>query len=73
MTEFTLYSFALNLLYCFFAIVLLLLVLRLFDRSLGIKFKDNWNELKDQNNVAVAVYLGMRFVGCCLLLGFIIS
>jgi hypothetical protein len=74
MTEFTAYSFVLNLIYCLIAVAILMLVLRRFDRMLGIDFKkDIWREIEEENNSAMAQYVGLRFLGCCVLLGLIIS
>ena len=73
MAEFTIYSFGLNLFYCVVAVAVLLLLLRLFDRMLGIRFSEVWHEIKSDNNIALALYHGLRFVGCCILLGCIIS
>lgn len=74
MTEYIPISFALNLIYCVVAVIALMTVLRLFDKSLGIRFKEDiWQEIVGENNSAVAIYTGLRFLGCCVLLGCIIS
>lgn len=74
MIEYSVYAFLANLAYCMIGVGALLVVLRVFDRMLGISFrKDIWNEIVGENNSAVAIYTGLRFVGCCILLGCIIS
>lgn len=73
MEIFTIYAFGLNLAYCLVAIGLLITALRVFDRMLGYRFSDMWKEITDENNAAMAVYLGLRFVGACILIGSILS
>ncbi len=73
MIEFVSNSLLLNLLYALLVVLLLFLLLRFFDHRMGITFKDCWNEIVRDQNTAMAAYLGLRFVGCCILLGLIIS
>lgn len=73
MEKFAIAAFVLNLGYCVLALGLLILALRLFDQLLGHRFVDLWREIKDENSVAMALYLGLRFVGACILLGSILS
>ena len=73
MTEFTLYTVVMNLIYGLMALLALFGVLRLFDKLIGIRFADMWKEITNDNNTAVAAYLGLRFIGCCLLIGLVIA
>lgn len=60
-------AFALNLIYFFLALFAGWAVLRGLDRLSGMTFSENFKEMRDDNNLAVAVYLGLRFVGVCYL------
>ncbi len=73
MTEYAAATFFLNLLASVAAIGVLLAALRVFDWLLGVRFKDVWQEICDENNAAVAQYLGLRFVGCCIVVGCVFS
>lgn len=73
MTEYTLYAFALNLVYCAVAIGAVITALRIFDKLLGYDFATMWKEITDENNTAMAQYLGMRFLGCCWIVGSVFS
>jgi len=39
---------------------------RWLDRRAGINFKDSWNEML-KGNRAVALYLGLRWIGICII------
>lgn len=71
--EFLAATFVVRLLHAAIAIAVMVVLLRLFDRLLNIKFREVWNEIQKDNNVAMAVYMGLRFVGCALVVGFVLS
>jgi hypothetical protein len=84
--DLSLASFVLTVLRAVVALALLWGLLRVFDRSLGFSFS-NWltrvsggngggdekNNNEDENPRAVAMYLGARFVGACILFGLLFS
>jgi hypothetical protein len=83
--DLSLASFVLTVVRAVVALVLLWALLRVIDRSLGFSFS-NWltrvsgesgggdekNE-EAENPKAVAMYLGARFVGACILFGLLFS
>lgn len=65
--EYATAAFLLNLIYFSLAVVVGWAVLRGLDALGGMTFSENFKEMRDDNNLAVAVYLGLRFVGVCYL------
>lgn len=73
MPEFAIVSFAVRLLYLVITLVVAVLFLRWFDRSLNINFrKDVWDVLV-KDPVALAVYHGFRLLAVLLLAGQFLS
>ena len=83
--DLSLASFVLTVVRAVVALVLLWSLLRVIDRSLGFSFS-NWltrvsgrggggdeNNEEAGNPKAVAMYLGARFVGACILFGLLFS
>ena len=82
--DLSLASFFLTVVRAVVALVLLWALLRVFDRSLGFSF-NNWltkvsgetggddGSEEGENPKAVAMYLGARFVGACILFGLLFS
>lgn len=67
MNEVLIVSALMKLGYASIAICLVVFILKGLDRMLKVNFdKDVWGEI-DNGNVAVAQYMGLRFVGCCWL------
>jgi len=78
-------SFVLTVIRAATALGLLWLLLRVADRVVGFSFRDWMTRVSgqgedarargdgDENPMAVAVYLGARFVGACLLFGLLFS
>jgi len=44
-------------------------VLAVFDNRAGVQFRTEWLPELRAGNIAIAIYLGARFVGVCLLIG----
>jgi len=65
--DYAMTAFALNMVYFVLALAGGWLVLRGLDRLGGMTFSENFKEMRDDNNLALAVYLGLRFVGVCYL------
>lgn len=72
MTELIAISTAQQLVVAVFAALLLLFVLRRFDKSLGRDIKSTLDRIHD-NAMAAALYLGLRFVGAAILVGLVLS
>lgn len=53
------------------AILMVWLLLRLLDVALGFRFRD-WLQ-ENQNDTAIGIYLGLRFLGACILVGLLFS
>ena len=83
--DLSLASFVLTVMRAVVALALLWGLLRVFDRSLGFSF-NNWltrvsggngggdeKHEEGENSKAVAMYLGARFVGACILFGLLFS
>jgi len=67
------WSTALRIVTALLALWLLGTLLRRYDKRLGIEWKtDVWQRLRT-DPMALAVYFGARFVGCCLLLGAVLK
>lgn len=73
MQEVILTSSLLTLVMAMIAGALLWVALRFLDYLVGFNFGDWINRAKRANHIAVAVYLGARFVGACLLVGLLFS
>ncbi|MDO6466790.1 hypothetical protein Q4498_01590 [Neptunomonas phycophila] len=72
MTDVILVSGLVTLAHAFMALMLVWGSLRLFDSLGGIQFKEMMGSMKNDAN-SMAVYFGLRFIGACLLFGFVIS
>ncbi len=59
-------SISIKLLLAFLSMPMAWLMLRLFDRTLKVNFKQRLQEMSDD---AFARYAGLRFMGVCVLLG----
>lgn len=70
--EFTLGAAALNLVYALGAILALFLVLRWLDRRMRAG-KWNVGVALTEDRLAAAIYLGLRFLGACLLMGLVLG
>ena len=53
------------------AIIIVWFLLRLLDVSLGFRFR-TWLQ-ENNNDTAVGIYLGLRFLGACILVGLLFS
>lgn len=51
----------------FMSVPVLFLILRIADNVIGINFK---SKMREMDNVAFANYVGLRFVGVCIIVGF---
>lgn len=68
-SDITSLSTLLTIITAFVALWLLSFVLGWYDRKIGIKWKNEvWGTIKG-DPLALAIYFGARFVGCCLLIG----
>ena len=66
MTEITLVSFGLNMLYFVVGLLVVWGMLRMFDKLAGGSFSDARAKMAE-NPMALAVYFGARFLGVCVL------
>lgn len=66
MTEITLISFALNMMYLVVALFTVYGVLKVFDRLGGDDFNENKNII-EKEPLALGIYYGARFLGVCIL------
>lgn len=48
-------------------------VLRFLDHLSGFNFRGFINDANKEPSIAIAIYLGCRFVGACLLVGLLFS
>lgn len=65
--DFAVTSFIVQMAYLFITLVLVVCLLRWFDRSAGIKFRvDVWETIHERP-MALAVYHGVRFFSVCYL------
>jgi len=83
--DLSLASFLLTMLRAVVALVLLWCLLRLVDRAVGFDFgqwligtsgsshDEDVEKTGNENQTAVAMYLGARFVGACILFGLLFS
>lgn len=62
-----------RIVFALLALVMIWLLLRLFDRMSGVKFKRVMHERISTDAAASAWYFGLRFVGACYLVGSVIS
>ena len=62
-------SAAFKLTFAIVAVVAVQNILPAFDNRAGLTWSKDWMPLLKSGNVAVAVYLGARFVGTCILMG----
>jgi len=53
------------------AIIIVWFLLRLLDVSLGFRFR-TWLQ-ENENDTSIGIYLGLRFLGACLLVGLLFS
>lgn len=65
-------SSALTLMWAILAMAMVWGLLRLFDRVSGFDPKETLRGIRN-HEMAAAVYLGMRFLGACLLVGLVLS
>ncbi|MCW8918954.1 MAG: hypothetical protein OQL08_09095 [Gammaproteobacteria bacterium] len=72
MTEVIVTSTSLTLFMAFIALFLVWMLLRLLDISQGRDIHLTLNRIHDDPRSA-ALYLGLRFMGACLLVGLVIS
>lgn len=73
MTDVVMISTALNLVFAIVAVVVLVCLLRWFDKQAGVGFSEWIKAVSNDNPKALAVYYGLRFLGVCLLVGAIIQ
>jgi len=66
MTEITLISFALNMMYLVVALFVVWGMLRVFDRLGGGSFSEIKQKM-GEDSMSLAVYYGARFLGVCIL------
>jgi len=72
MNEILITSSSLTMAFAVLAIVLVLMVLRIFDVVTGTPFSSTKKVIQDDAKAA-AVYYGLRFLGVCLLVGQLFS
>jgi len=61
--------FYLNLFYTLVAVVMVFGVLRLLDKFLGVKFRDDMLPIIKSDPLALSVFRGAWVIGACLLAG----
>lgn len=65
MNEYTIVAFFTNLVYFSIALIVVLYILRRFDKLAGINFKEHvWPKLLE-NPLALGIYLGFRILAIC--------
>jgi hypothetical protein len=67
MTNFTVYSFVLNMAYLAVALVLIRMVIWYLNWSTGLHFSEHVLEKIKTDPKALALYFGLRFFGLCYL------
>jgi hypothetical protein len=72
MDDFVVVASLLKLSYAALALGAVTLFLRYLDKRGGVDFHDFFEDLKNDPKAA-ALYLGARFVGACLLVGYVLS
>ncbi len=53
------------------ALVVAVIALRMFDKLIGINFKESFKKV-EQDGKAFSLYIGLRFVGIAIIIGSII-
>ena len=66
-------AFLLRLAFALLAIVLLVRLLPWIDRRNGVSFRTDILAAMRSEPAALAFYYGLRFVGCALLIGLVVS
>lgn len=73
MSEVLMISTGLNLVFAIVAVVVLVCLLRWFDKQAGVGFSEWITAVFNDNPKALAIYYGLRFLGVCMLVGAIIQ
>ena len=71
MENFLLVDFVIKLFYIVMALIVMRLLLRWFDKVVGIEFKESFKKVS-QDGKAFALYIGLRFIGISILISSII-
>lgn len=72
MAEFMVSGFILRLIVVVIALVVVWAVLRVLDRLTGVRFVSVYHAMAT-NPLGLGLYLGLRFIGACLLVGLLLS
>lgn len=70
--EMLIYGMGLKFLWMIAGIVLLLIILRIFDKIAGVQFRKSFDTI-EKDPVALALYFGLRFVAVCYVIGQILG
>ena len=73
MTEFMLSGLLLRFIAVVIALVVVWAVLRVLDRLTGVKSFVSLYQAMATNPLGLGLYLGLRFIGACLLVGLLLS
>ena len=72
MTEFMVSGLILRLIVVVIALVVVWAVLRVLDRLTGVRFVSVYQAVAT-NPLGLGLYLGLRFIGACVLVGLLLS